>query len=281
MSAPATPSPSEPNAPRCQNCSAPLNGPYCASCGQRDIEFKRDWKGLVGEYASSFLNVDGKIPRGLFQILFRPGLSTKVFLDGKRSSQIPPLRLYLFASLIFFLWFTTSDTFQIVAPTEAEMAQLNEDARPGSSAEALSEKMQEKFQSPDAFIASVNTWLPRVFLLGVPTLALATRIVFRKRGYVYLEHAIISMHLQTFLLLWVLLVGILSDLLSIWNQTFSNYFWNVSILWIQVYCVIALKRIFELSWKRAIGSTLLLNLLFLLMFGGGLALVLLISFYIG
>lgn len=278
MSAPASLSATT----RCLNCNAEINSEYCPSCGQRDLDFKKDWRGLVGEYASSFLNIDGKVPQGIIRLLFLPGAMTAAFLDGKRASQMPPLRLYLFASLIFFLWFNSQQDADLVAPPSlaaADAPPSEQTLSSGNSGAALAAKMQEKFESPEAFLATFNTWLPRVFLLGVPILALATRLVFRKRGYVYLEHVIISMHLQTFLLLWVFLVGFGSDLISLASPEIGNLFWSVFIWWIQLYPIFALRRIFDLTWTKALFAALFLEFIFFVMLAAGVSLVLLISFF--
>ncbi|MDQ8179608.1 DUF3667 domain-containing protein [Pelagicoccus sp. SDUM812005] len=267
---------------RCLNCSAEIHSTYCPSCGQRDLDFKKDWRGLVGEFASSLLNIDGKVPQGIIRLLFLPGSMTATFLDGKRASQMPPLRLYLFASLLFFLWFNSQQDPDLVAtPTlsTAEAPASENALSNGNSGAALSAKMQEKFESPEAFLNAFNTWLPRVLLLGVPLLALATRLVFRRRGYVYLEHVIISMHLQTFLLLWVFLIGLSSDLISLASPKVGELVWGVFIWWIQLYPVFALRRIFQLTWTKAIFATLFLEFVFLVMLAAGVALVLLISFF--
>lgn len=263
----ASPSPSP-----CRNCGTRFEGAYCPECGQRDIDFRRDWRGLVGEFAASILNLDGKVPRGIYELLFRPGLTIKKFLEGKRASQIPPVRLYLFTSLVFFLWFATTQ--------KVEFGELEGGERPFQSSEyappedsAIGKLLAEKFQNPEAIQASFNRWLPRVFLLGIPLFALATRLLFRKRPFVYLEHVIISLQLQTFLLLWILLVALVSGLVGLIWPTVGGVVWSVLIWWMQIYPVLALRRVFELSWPKAVASTLALELLFFLMFGAGMVVV--------
>lgn len=266
---------------KCANCTTELSGSYCSACGQRDLDFKKDWRGLVGEYAASFLNIDGKVPRGIFQLLFLPGRMTNEFLAGKRTNQMPPLRLYLLASLLFFLWSSSQDVASIQAPTAEEISIAQAELPEGSTDSKLAAMMQEKFSNPDAFKTSFNTWLPRVFLLGVPCLALATLIVFRKKEFVYLEHIVISMHLQTFLLLWIFLVGIGSNLVGLIDSPSGGYFWNVFIWWIQIYPIFALRKVFDLSWMRAILSTIALELVFFFMVSVGVILVLAMAFFFG
>lgn len=257
----------------CKNCGQSLELSYCPLCGQRDLDFKRDWKGLVGEYASSFLNLDGKILRGLVDISFRPGLMTQKFLEGKRASQIPPLRFYLFASLAFFLWVTMQesvsfDDFAVEKPLIQE-----EPIDADTDHPAWVQTLEEKMRNPESLRATFTTWMPRVFLLGVPLLAISTRLLFFKRSFVYLEHIVISMHFQTFILLWLLLIGLLTDLIGILHHSTGELFWIVSIWWIQVYVVIALRRVFELSWLKAVGSSVVLQFVSFLFFIAGIILL--------
>ena len=250
---------------RCRNCDQELVGvQYCPKCGQRDIDFKRDWKGLVAEYASSMFNFEGKVPQGIIDLLFRPGKMTVEFLQGKRASQIPPVRLYLFASLVFFIWASYNGEFELEDLEKEQLEQIEFDDDIPVSPD-FARKIAEKFQDSESIKNEFYSWLPRVFLLGVPVLALATRLVFRKRDLVYLEHMIISMHLQTFLLLWILLLSLLEFIVGkIWPWGSQNLVERID-LWILIYPVFASRRIFNLSWLKAIVATLVLELVFIVM----------------
>ena len=61
----------------CENCGAPLSGPYCAQCGQAAIDYRRSF----GHVLVDVLNE---------------------FLAGHRVRYVHPLRLYLLASILFF-----------------------------------------------------------------------------------------------------------------------------------------------------------------------------------
>ena len=47
--------------------------------------------------------LDGRLWRSLPMLLFRPGRMTRNYLDGKRARYVPPFRMFLMASVIFFL----------------------------------------------------------------------------------------------------------------------------------------------------------------------------------
>ncbi len=88
----------------CENCGATLSGPFCAECGQRhhDHPVHHFWH-FVGEATEDLTHADSRLWQTLFALLFRPGLLTREYLDGRRVRYLPPVRLYLVVSLIFFL----------------------------------------------------------------------------------------------------------------------------------------------------------------------------------
>ena len=49
--------------------------------------------------------------------------------------------------------------------------------------------------------------LPRMLFVCLPLLALYARALFRRTGYVYLQHFIVALHYNTFAYLWWLVSG--------------------------------------------------------------------------
>jgi hypothetical protein len=87
----------------CENCGAPLTGPYCAQCGQPAIDYHRSFGSLLADAADAFFNLDARFFRSFGLLLFKPWRLTNEFVEGKRASHVHPLRVYLIASVIFFL----------------------------------------------------------------------------------------------------------------------------------------------------------------------------------
>jgi len=87
----------------CQNDGTKLVGDYCHTCGQRADEPRRAVIGLVQDFFVDTLAIDGKLARTLALLLTRPGVLARRYLDGQRVRYSPPFRLYLFASVFFFL----------------------------------------------------------------------------------------------------------------------------------------------------------------------------------
>lgn len=87
----------------CGNCGALLRGPYCHHCGQAERSPIRELSALLGEALESFLSLESKTLRSLGILFFRPGRLTLDYLRGRRARHLPPLRLYLTASVLAFL----------------------------------------------------------------------------------------------------------------------------------------------------------------------------------
>ncbi len=105
VSSHATPDYADPAAPPrvCQNCGAPLTGPFCAACGQQDVDYHRGFHHLFHDLAENLFHFEGKFFVTVAWLLAKPGRITLEFIAGRRASQLNPLRFYIFVSVLFFL----------------------------------------------------------------------------------------------------------------------------------------------------------------------------------
>jgi hypothetical protein len=103
---PAMVKPPEPPAPVtlvCANCGQPLAGEFCAACGQRHEPHVHTLGHFAGEAFESISHADSRLWRTLLYLLTKPGFLTREFFDGRRVRYLPPFRLYLVISVLFFL----------------------------------------------------------------------------------------------------------------------------------------------------------------------------------
>src|SRR5450432_812345 len=87
----------------CENCGAELIGPYCAKCGQPAIDYRRSLGSLMVDAADAFFNFDARFFQSFGLLLIKPWRLTNEFVEGKRARHVHPLRVYLIASVTFFL----------------------------------------------------------------------------------------------------------------------------------------------------------------------------------
>jgi hypothetical protein len=86
----------------CANCGAPLTGPYCAECGQHAHESSRAIGTLFHDAWHVVTHVDTRFWRTLRLLLVKPGSLTREYFAERRARYLPPFRLYIVLSLIFF-----------------------------------------------------------------------------------------------------------------------------------------------------------------------------------
>jgi hypothetical protein len=154
----------------CANCETRLKGPVCHMCGQVDDEYHRPVHGLFSEIIEGLMALDGRVARTIPALLLFPGRVTRAFLKGKRMRYMPPFRLYIIASLIFFLLVplnsgldqATSDMREgwNNAGSYAEAAREIDDVRARIESQVEAGEMSEE----DALIA-----LSTFDMLGLPT----------------------------------------------------------------------------------------------------------------
>jgi hypothetical protein len=100
----------------CPNCGRDRPESFCPACGQSDRDYARSFRPVLGDFLRETFEMDSRLFRTLKLLLFRPGGLTQEFSRNRRASYMSPVRLYIFASLVFFLLLSitgrtdTSDT---------------------------------------------------------------------------------------------------------------------------------------------------------------------------
>ncbi|NNM24334.1 MAG: DUF3667 domain-containing protein [Flavobacteriaceae bacterium] len=89
----------------CKNCGHPLDlsDVYCSYCGQLNTTKSLSLKDFFGEFMSSIITYDSRFRYTLKDLLFRPGVITRKYVDGKRLRYANPFRFFLSVSIIYFL----------------------------------------------------------------------------------------------------------------------------------------------------------------------------------
>ena len=103
----------------CANCDAILAGHFCANCGQRVENPVHSLWHFIAEATEDLTHADSRLWGTVGALLFKPGFLTTEFLAGRRVKYLPPVRLYLVMSVLFFLFAAIGNNHQ---PTAAEIA---------------------------------------------------------------------------------------------------------------------------------------------------------------
>jgi len=89
--------------PDCLNCGTQLKGQYCRNCGQRSRSRLISLWELISDAFGDLLEVDSRLWQTLVPLMIRPGQLTHDYLQGRRARYMPPFRMYLVLSLLFFV----------------------------------------------------------------------------------------------------------------------------------------------------------------------------------
>jgi hypothetical protein len=87
----------------CDNCGAPVPARYCSACGQRLEPPVHSLWHFSRVATEDLTHADSRLWATLTALLFKPGRLTREFLAGRRARYLPPVRLYLVLSVLFFL----------------------------------------------------------------------------------------------------------------------------------------------------------------------------------
>lgn len=127
---------------RCLDCGAALEGKFCSACGQRAQLRSLSLPTLTHDVLHDLAHLDSRVWRTLRALLLRPGYLTNEFLAGRRTRFLPPFRLYLVLSVMFFVLLSCSPPNDIVLdgkPGGAKPATVVT----GDRGEAVQQAMQE------------------------------------------------------------------------------------------------------------------------------------------
>jgi len=86
----------------CLECGAAVPGAYCARCGQSAAVHVLSMKEVAGDVTHSLLHLDSRVWHTLRLLVRRPGELTREFVSGRHQRYLPPFRLYLAISILFF-----------------------------------------------------------------------------------------------------------------------------------------------------------------------------------
>ncbi len=215
----------------CQNCGTMVEGRFCPNCGQLAASFHRPIVDLIGETISDTFTFDGRLARTLPVLLFRPGRLTRNYTAGKRARYVPPFRLFLIASLLFYLALfalvppgqyiniddqTREEITQGLRDGQANIGEMPEEVRAelernninvetsGGVPTDIENQIVAVLENPDQFAAQLEDWLPRLSILIVPLTMISLSIlhIWRRKIFVY-DHAIHALHLHS----WMYITG--------------------------------------------------------------------------
>ena len=275
---------------RCENCGAAVAQRYCGACGQRLEPPVHSLWHLTRLATEDLTHADSRLWRTLAALLFKPGYLTAQFLAGRRARYLPPVRLYLVLSVVFFIWVSASQSkLQVVqldserAAPAARVSTPFDPALPGESAQQRTERLcrDAVYQGPwqqrlapllsracnkvvedhgrsmrEAFLHN----LPRAMFVFLPLLAGAMMLMYWRPRHYYVEHLLLFVHNHAFAFVLLLLAAAVSALLPFAAGWVSFALW----LYIPWYVYRSMRLVYGQGRWLTIAKLLVLSLFYLL-----------------
>lgn len=297
-----------PKVEKCLNCGTDVQGNYCHVCGQEGTNRTTSLQPLFADFVSEVLSLDSKLTHTLVPLLFSPGRLTLDYNLGKRVRYLSPLKIYLFMSVVFFLFFSwqmgqnrqsinippvstnksTTWKQKSAIKISARGVQVDPENMPPSLAEYEAwqkdptnpnkHSLLEQYMTRKALKVAgnvrgfadefVNT-VPKAMFVLLPLFALILKgIYFRSKRY-YVEHLVFSLHVHAFVF----------ALLTILQIPVLSSLIPFLVLWMAIYLYLAMWRVYgqglfkTLLKMSLLGFCYLFLLVLLLLVTGLLAVV--------
>lgn len=185
---PMKPEATSPAAMNCSNCLHKLGSDdrFCSQCGQEVRTRDESISTFLKHFLSDYFTFDSKIMRSFGPLMFSPGVLTVEFIAGRRARYIPPLRMYIFVSIVFFLSLSLKGG--------------------GSGDLSAEDVFWNRF---------FEVHLPRLFFLLLPLFALLLHALnARMKNGGYVRHFVFALHFHSFIFVSALVYLGLSELMA-------------------------------------------------------------------
>ena len=192
-----------PAAPACRNCGTPAGGKFCPECGQDTQPHPPTAREFLHEFVGHYIALEGPLWITL-KTLARPGALTLEYLAGRKRRYVHPLRLYLTASIVFFIVakvFLPALDSRVVSTHGADRSIATFQCDVGDTVcRDIEQRIRKNFgdmtraQAGERMSQRLVELFPYAMFVLLPVFALLTRAVYWNRPCNYGEHLVFALH---------------------------------------------------------------------------------------
>jgi hypothetical protein len=271
----------------CRNCQTEFIGNFCPQCGQTTKDYERPLLSLIRDLLTDVFSFDTRFWKTLLATFFMPSQLITNYVEGKNVSYMPPFRLYLFVSFIFFILLNmvTNRFFQINETIGGQLekassvldsiqhhaadslitdslAFLNLDSninRDGlhlsigsTEKEISSEELIKRFKAisdnPSAYFEKFTNYISWSLFFLMPILGFLFWLFFRRNKKFYISHFLFALNQHTVLFFLASLV-MTAQLLG--PEQINQGIWSLFLL-LPITTIIGAVQLFGYGWIKTI-----------------------------
>ncbi|MCB0395731.1 MAG: DUF3667 domain-containing protein [Flavobacteriales bacterium] len=282
---------------KCLNCDAALQSDweFCPACGQENHSVKVPLRTIIKDFLGDYFTFDSKLFRSLRPLFFKPGFLTIAYNSGKRVRYIPPLRMYILISVVFFFVINRSH-HPLFGKDKQEIRKQSHISLEVGGHELIYQDMMafqydvdkqgmEAYMDSVGAVTSFDKWIvKRMYRLSdqgkeaigdqifhgisismfvvLPMFALLLFWVYRKKRWLYVEHLIYSLHLHAFIFFYGAVLAVVNRFVF----EINGWVWNLILaLPYVVYAVWSLKVVYGGTLRYTLGKFFILLLLYIVL----------------
>lgn len=264
---------------KCPNCLAVATHAYCPQCGQHTRGLRASFRELIADFFTVWFGAESRSWRSLWLLFRKPGMLCLEYQQGRRQRYVPPLRLYLFMSVLLLLVAKCNGDlhddaiFSVNSSTSNDVPDLAADAIGN-----LEEQVRDSFLSADSWWqAPIREFLierthrmdrmsdaqqsaalsremvaniPFALLALLPFFAFYLRILWFRSGSIYFDHFIFALQYQSFFYALITLIIVIPS---------PGWLYGITLfLYPPIYLTLAQRRVTQRSYWRCTFNTLVL-----------------------
>ncbi len=289
----------------CPNCKETIGAAnFCSNCGQENTSKRASLKYIFNDFLGDYFTFDSKLLSSIVPLIVKPGFLTLEFINERRARYIPPLRMYLFISIVYF--FVTSFPHQVPEPLTPEQwgEQVITFERVDVAQTAVTTTFQEVSEGVDSlgvdgyiqsldiknglavFIAKaqikgiqednsiddrVQKGFSLMMFLLMPFFGWVLKWFYGRKFNYYIDHLVFSFHFHSFLFLFSSVYW----LAALFTVDFYDKYIVLAVA--AIYLFIAMLKAYGESVGRTVWKFLLVSLIYMLIFIMTFATTLIIS----
>lgn len=264
---------------KCPNCLSVATHAFCPQCGQSTLGLRASFRDLIADFFTVWFGAESRSWRSLWLLFRKPGALCLEYQEGRRQRYVPPLRLYLFMSVLLLLVakcqgdlhddsiFSISSDSSTVAPDIADdvVGELEQGVRDSFLSDdswwqrPVRDFLIERTHRMDRMSDSQKSAtlsremvanIPFALLALLPFFALYLRILWFRSGWIYFDHFIFTLQFQSFLFALITLVILIPS--PGWLYGTVLFFYP------PIYLTLAQRRVSQRSYWRCIFNTFVL-----------------------